>query len=592
MKLLAAIAAACFCASAFGQGVRFDKRVATIASNYPPGSQVPVMAIPNSTVTICTDGNCVSPANIFSNQGLTVHASNPMKSDFQGNFGFWASPGNYFYKVVLPTGTFVGIFPITLGGSTSGGAVSSVNGQTGTVVLTASNVGADPSGAAATAQAAAIASAASTALQLAGGTMTGPIVLPGDPTTNLQASTKQYVDAHGVTTFNTRAGAVTLAASDVNGVGTISNPTTGNSSTATNINTNGTANQIWGMNSGATAQGWQTLTPGTTTLQTNGANISTQTALNLINSTVNGVGLTATFSNPTGSSVKVEVGGSSYGGNSATATSATTAANLSGTPTLPNGTSATTQSPGDNTTKIATDAFVLANASALPDCTDTSGVSFICTVPVSAPSFSATGTTPGAMKLQAGTGSIPTLPTNSAGFAAPVTGGTAWLGKLPATITAGILHFAAPATADGVNESVITSSAVSLTADVTGVLPAANIAAALSSTTSVNGTTIPSSVTLTQTIASGTSALGTSAIASGACATVVTTTATGVASTDAISWNANGSLKAITGYIPSTSGGLTIADYPTSGNVNFDVCNWTSASITPGAVTLNWRVVR
>ena len=39
-----------------------------------------------------------------------------------------------------------------------------------------------------------------------------------------------------------------------------------------------------------------------------------------------------------------------------------TAANLSGTPALPNGTTATTQSAADNTTKIATDAFVLANA--------------------------------------------------------------------------------------------------------------------------------------------------------------------------------------------------------------------------------------
>jgi hypothetical protein len=37
---------------------------------------------------------------------------------------------------------------------------------------------------------------------------------------------------------------------------------TGNSSTATNLSTNGTANQVWGMNSGATAQGWQT--PGST----------------------------------------------------------------------------------------------------------------------------------------------------------------------------------------------------------------------------------------------------------------------------------------------------------------------------------------
>ena len=36
-----------------------------------------------------------------------------------------------------------------------------------------------------------------------------------------------------------------------------------------------------------------------------------------------------------------------------------TAANLSGTPTLPNGTTATTQTAGDNTTKLATDAFVI-----------------------------------------------------------------------------------------------------------------------------------------------------------------------------------------------------------------------------------------
>jgi hypothetical protein len=39
-----------------------------------------------------------------------------------------------------------------------------------------------------------------------------------------------------------------------------------------------------------------------------------------------------------------------------------TAANLSGTPALPNGTTGTTQMVGDNTTKLATDAFVIANA--------------------------------------------------------------------------------------------------------------------------------------------------------------------------------------------------------------------------------------
>lgn len=40
-----------------------------------------------------------------------------------------------------------------------------------------------------------------------------------------------------------------------------------------------------------------------------------------------------------------------------------TAANLSGTPTVPNGTAATTQSPGDNTTKLATTAYVDAGLS-------------------------------------------------------------------------------------------------------------------------------------------------------------------------------------------------------------------------------------
>ena len=92
-------------------------------------------------------------------------------------------------------------------------------------------------------------------------------------------------------------------------------------------------------------------------------------------------------------------------------------------------------------------------------------------------------------------------------------------------------------------------------------------------------------------IASGSTALNTAAIASGACNTT-TATATNVATTDHITWNPNGSIKAVTGYTPSTSGGLTISAYPSAGNVNWDVCNWTSASITPGAVTINWGVNR
>lgn len=106
------------------------------------------------------------------------------------------------------------------------------------------------------------------------------------------------------------------------------------------------------------------------------------------------------------------------------------------------------------------------------------------------------------------------------------------------------------------------------------------------------GSTLSAAGGLTSTIASGTSALGTGAISSATCATVVTTSATNTATTDAILWGFNGDPTAVTGYVPLVAGMLTIIAYPTSNNVNFKVCNNTNASVTPGAITLNWRTVR
>jgi hypothetical protein len=94
-------------------------------------------------------------------------------------------------------------------------------------------------------------------------------------------------------------------------------------------------------------------------------------------------------------------------------------------------------------------------------------------------------------------------------------------------------------------------------------------------------------------IASGTAAMGTSAIASGACATVVTVAATGVATTDVLTAGFNTDPTAVTGYGASGTGAVvSIYPYPTANNVNFKVCNSTASSITPGALTLNWKVTR
>lgn len=146
------------------------------------------------------------------------------------------------------------------------------------------------------------------------------------------------------------------------------------------------------------------------------------------------------------------------------------------------------------------------------------------------------------------------------------------------------------ATATSVNGLTITSS--------TGTLTITNgKTAAISNTLTFTGTDSSSVAfgaggTVAYTIANGTSALGTSAISSGACATVVTTTATGTATTDTIGWGFNGDPTGVTGYQASANGMLTIIAYPGTNNVNFKVCNNTGSSITPGAITLNWRVAR
>jgi hypothetical protein len=111
---------------------------------------------------------------------------------------------------------------------------------------------------------------------------------------------------------------------------------------------------------------------------------------------------------------------------------------------------------------------------------------------------------------------------------------------------------------------------------------------------SVNGTTIPASATLTQTIASGTFTVPVTALAANSCdVTATTATATGaVVATDALTTFYVSDPTGVTGYGGGTSGGISIRTWLTANQANLKRCNETSASITPSALTLGWKVTR
>lgn len=175
------------------------------------------------------------------------------------------------------------------------------------------------------------------------------------------------------------------------------------------------------------------------------------------------------------------------------------------------------------------------------------------------------------------------------------------LGEKTVTGTGGVVLATSPtlvtptlgvASATSVNKVAITAPATSATLTIANgkTLTASN-------TLTLTGTDSSSIAfgaggTVAYTIASGTKALATSAISSATCTSAQTATATGTLTTDTVTASFNGDPTAVTGYVPLTTGMLTIIVYPTADTVNFKVCNNTTGSITPGALTLNWRVTR
>lgn len=161
-------------------------------------------------------------ASIFSDPGLTVPLGNPTTTDGAGLLTFYAADGDYWIFVGESS---VGDSVLTTIGPAPGPGVDSVNGQTGVVVLVASDVGADPAGSAAAAAAASqplatidakgdlyAGSANNTTIRRSVGA-DGDVLTAdsGDPT----GMTWAAAAPGGVTSVNGQVGIVVLSASDV-----------------------------------------------------------------------------------------------------------------------------------------------------------------------------------------------------------------------------------------------------------------------------------------------------------------------------------------------------------------------------------------
>lgn len=104
-----------------------------------------------SVQAIVFEGDQSTLASIFSDSGLTTPLTNPTTTDSSGVLTFYAASGDYWVYV---GDDYSGDSELVTLGPAVTGAVLSVNGQTGVVVLDAGDVGADPAGSAAAAAAA------------------------------------------------------------------------------------------------------------------------------------------------------------------------------------------------------------------------------------------------------------------------------------------------------------------------------------------------------------------------------------------------------------------------------------------------------
>lgn len=174
------------------------------------------------------------------------------------------------------------------------------------------------------------------------------------------------------------------------------------------------------------------------------------------------------------------------------------------------------------------------------------------------------GTTQGAEALGVGTGTI-TLPagspTNYAGWIGPATGTPTYFASLPNAnpATAGVMHMAASASLNGVNQAAVT------------IIP------------DVANTTITVGNAVSMTANTCSSITGTANTAS-------TLSMTNLATTMTLSLTPTTDVKAVTGWSPGTGGQLYWQVRPSASNTaELYVCNPTTSAIVTGA-SVTWNV--
>src|SRR5882757_1856126 len=61
--------------------------------------------VPNAQITVCTFNaqlQCNTPVTVYSDEALTVALPEPFFADINGNYSYYASPGQYIEQVCAP----------------------------------------------------------------------------------------------------------------------------------------------------------------------------------------------------------------------------------------------------------------------------------------------------------------------------------------------------------------------------------------------------------------------------------------------------------------------------------------------------------